>query len=391
MQGIVQQQPWRRGYFSQRKPRRPIRGVVQCESLENRQLLSTAQINPSAVAPPQPTPTSAELGAPANAGIVANRSQSNVAGEFGSATNASTAQLSFLLGDFVFTPTASSPSVGAVATTAPISTNPATNIFGSTLTLTNLSVTALNPQMTSFTDAIIDDQVNADAFLVPSTTELLEDNLGERAPTPVTLWNTTAFNSASPIQTPPQPVQPVGPNPVSNRGQSLGALPDVNPHGGNSPDFSEPPPAPETGQGPQAQPLPQPRNAPAQPGANPQQGATAPEKNPVPQPAPIGEQAAPQGGTSAQTPRGEKAPAQGAKPRRPVPPMPDLDQNARPSESTEHPSQTLSVIFGSALLAAGGHHLALRRQDRSQGRAIPRWYGAERPTRRKTTTGRIYA
>ena len=63
---------------------------------------------------------------------------------------------------------------------APVSTNPAANIVtGSSVTLTNLAVTPLNPLMTQSQAAISDTQVNADAYLVPGTEDLLEDHLGE--------------------------------------------------------------------------------------------------------------------------------------------------------------------------------------------------------------------
>ena len=46
-------------------------------------------------------------------------------------------------------------------------------------------------------------------------------------------------------------------------------------------------------------------------------------------------------------------------------------------------SQTLSVVFGTALVVSGGHHFGLWQKDRSQGQAIPGWFGAQRPVKRK--------
>lgn len=46
-------------------------------------------------------------------------------------------------------------------------------------------------------------------------------------------------------------------------------------------------------------------------------------------------------------------------------------------------SWSFSAIFGAAAIAAGGYHLAMRESDRFRGRWIPRWVGAERPTKKK--------
>jgi hypothetical protein len=45
---------------------------------------------------------------------------------------------------------------------------------------------------------------------------------------------------------------------------------------------------------------------------------------------------------------------------------------------------SLSALFGVAAVATGGYHLVLRETDRFRGRSIPRWAGAERPTKRKS-------
>ncbi len=49
-------------------------------------------------------------------------------------------------------------------------------------------------------------------------------------------------------------------------------------------------------------------------------------------------------------------------------------------------SWSLSTVFGATIVAAGGYQLALREADRFKGRWVPRWVGAERPTKRKSTT-----
>jgi len=206
----------------------------------------------------------------------------------------------------------------------------------------------------------------------------------------VTLWNTNAFNTPSQNQAPPPPHQPVGRNPVSKFGQSFGSIPDVNPRGPEGGDFSEPPPAVGPGQGPQAQSGPQPGKAPAQPVASPETGATKgeqapPETNKTPQPAPNGDQAAPRSTKPGQPPSGGQSPTQGPTPGRPEPPRHNPDGSPAPRKTSDtDPSQSLSVMFGTAIVAAGGHRLVMGRKDRSQGRDVPRSWGAERPNRRKT-------
>jgi hypothetical protein len=54
--------------------------------------------------------------------------------------------------------------------------------------------------------------------------------------------------------------------------------------------------------------------------------------------------------------------------------------------SSTNTSWSFSAIFGAAAVATGGYHLAMREADRFKGRSIPRWLGAERPTKRKGGT-----
>ena len=105
--------------------------------------------------------------------------QSNVATQAGAAGGASYGQVGNLLDELSASPTPLSLSNGVVATPALLSTNPSANLIGSTLTLTNLSVTWLNPEDTSSEAAITDTQVNSDAYLLPSTSQVLDDHLGE--------------------------------------------------------------------------------------------------------------------------------------------------------------------------------------------------------------------
>jgi hypothetical protein len=102
--------------------------------------------------------------------------------------------------------------------------------------------------------------------------------------------------------------------------------------------------------------------------------------------------------------QGEQAPAPDAATLRPLPPMsnPDVDaaldltdarvltrsRDGDASQSDDQLSSTntswsFSAIFGAAAVATGGYHLAMREADRFRGRWIPRWQGAERPTKRK--------
>jgi hypothetical protein len=391
MQIMTQRAPSWGGYFYERRARRSTRRVVQFEALEDRQLLSVGQAGPSMAVVPHLALSSAQVASPLNTSVVSVSSQSSVASQFASSNSASSGQLGFLLGQFAL-PSGTSQAAGILATTAALTTNPQANLLGTNVTLTNLSVSVLNPDMTSPADAIIGDQVDADAFLVPSTTELLEMNLGERTPVPVTLWGTKSLVLTD-NQAPPQPTTPVGLHPVSHVGQSLNSLPGVNSHGTHGVDFSEPPPADTIGRGTPAHALPQPGQAPAQPQAIPKPGAdnrgqAPPEIKKVPQPLPKPEQAAPQGTSPEQKPGGGQAPAPGAAPRTPQTPI-NPDASAVRGRSTDtddtEASKSLSVVFGSAVLAASGHTLVLRAKDWSQGRFVPRWFGAERPNRRKTT------
>ena len=113
-----------------------------------------------------------------------------------------------------------------------------------------------------------------------------------------------------------------------------------------------------------------------------------------------------QGVDPAQPGAGDKAPAPAPDPAnaRPLPAIsdPDIDaaldlSDARiltrsrdnaASRSDDNVDQgnthwSLSALFGAAAVATGGYHLALREADRFRGRWIPRWAGAERPTKRK--------
>ena len=61
------------------------------------------------------------------------------------------------------------------------------------------------------------------------------------------------------------------------------------------------------------------------------------------------------------------------------------DSSSRANDGSERAdySWNLRAVFG-AVVAVGGYHLAIREPDRSSGRGVPRWSGAERPTKRKS-------
>ncbi len=106
-------------------------------------------------------------------------------------------------------------------------------------------------------------------------------------------------------------------------------------------------------------------------------------------------------------PRNVQPPAPDAVRVHPLPPMSDPNVDAaldltdarvltrshdgdgsRPDDrfSSTNTSWSFSAIFGAAAVATGGYHLAMRESDRLRGRSIPRWQGAERPTKRKGGT-----
>jgi hypothetical protein len=303
------------------------------------------------------------------------------------------------------------------------------------LPFANLPITVLNPVETSVAAAIIDTQVDADAYLVPSTTELLESYLGVRT-TPgsqvgsmfsqllaagtapgVTNVNGTAIANAG---APGSSVVSLGHNPVSNRGQS--AIPGINSSLQGSSSADEPiepvaAGAPAPAQQAPAEGQPQVPVQQAPPGGQAPAPAPAPEPNPAdgqapqpgnaPQPAaPDGEGAAPGPEAQAALP-GQQEPAHKIELACLLPSISDsaidaardltdariLAQvsdryNLQPNEPV-YPSdtyQTLSVSFATAVVTSAGYHLALGAVDRSrsQGRSVPRWSGAERPTRRKS-------
>jgi hypothetical protein len=390
-----------------RRARRPLRFEAREEYLESRQLLSAVQTGVAHDVPTIPPVASAAaltppvaLGAAVSGDLGAAASSRAPgrpnAGQAGSVSN----ELSNL----------AASSAGTVATLAAIASNPAVDETGVNLTLTNLAVTWLNPVMTSSTGGIIDTQVDSDAYLVPSTTDQLEEYLGERAapasehgsmfsdlgdpgarPVPSIMQPTT---TSAVISNPaiPAPVANSGRSHVSNLGQSAPKASSVAPLNSRPDEFVEilepsfPPEAP------QAQP--------GLPGTQSPASDVAPEtvppagEAPVPDTAP---EAAPQGGQTS---------APGITLTRPDPPMSDSGFDAalelidarvvtrsrdgdhsQPAEtlSLADPARCLSVFFAATLLGSGGYHLALHNTNRprSRGRLILHCPGPEPSIRRK--------
>ncbi len=395
---------------AQHRARRITRFALRCDYLESRRLLSIGQTAaaanvlasrsvPGDVVPSPATPT------------IAVSSDSSIAAKSASVGGPNNAQVGFLLSELDLL------SPGAVATLAALTASPAANEFGVNLTIANQSVTVLNPVDTSVAAAITDTQVDADAYLVPSTTGLLEGYLGVptaptsqavsmfsdllgagTAPDVVTSTNRPVISNTN---APGSSVTSMARNAGSNRGQLL--LREVKIHSQSSSTDDEPLESRAPVEAPQAQPAPPgdkaPAPAPAPRPAPP--GGQAPAPAPAPQPAP------PEGAPPAAKPEsaqpGGPAGAAASPQASVLPPTraSDIDaaldlidvrvltqSRAGDTEQPDSPaaradtSRSFSVLFGVAMVASGGHQLAMRTaaRPRSHGRAVPRSLGAERPT-----------
>lgn len=426
MQTLTLPTPALRWSLTQRHGRRTTRFALHCDPLENRQLLSAGQsVLPGAGALMGPAALGVPVAAaPTAASGVAVSAGSNIANKFGTPAPVSLGQAGFLLDELPNAATSQAALAGIVATTALLNTNPqVSNVTGINLTLTNLSVSALNPDTTSVSAAIIDEQTDSDAFLVPSSMDLLDDHLGvSELPSVIPRVNTNSpgtSNTNTGLSGPS--VASLGRNPVPGRGQSFvqamslsrgSSTTDDNeldqPGGPDGAPAGEP--APAGGQGTAPATAPQTGGEGAQ---TPAQGAAKQPVQPAgqnapsattPQPAPQGGQNPGAGAAPAEAPQdgqdAESSAASGMALLDSLPPISDAvvdaaldltdvrvltrsrDGNAsRPDDQPvdTDSSRSFSVVFGAAVVAAGGYHLVLRKQDRSQGRSIPRWQGAERP------------
>ena len=407
--------------------RRATRFAPRCAPLEERQLLSIGQTGAAAASPPSPTAPSAPISetSPTSNITVSNPSSiaTEVDGSAGGSSNPSQAGTG--LDDLVNSSIPVLPSAGTVAVTATFDTFPAGGETGVGFALLPESVSVLNPDMTSSTAAFTDDQVDADAYLIPSSTDLLDDHLGVSTMSallhPSTNGNALANPPASGVflssNTGPGASTGnnntgsgagIGGGPVSGFGQSAPAPPGISPSSLSSPHLGEPSEPAAPGGGNPSQPVPQggqsapPLNAP-QP-ASPQGGQAAPPAA-TPQPgtpaAPGGQAPAPERAPSS-PPQGEEAPSSGTAQIAPLLPTSDsvvdaaIDltdvrllvrsrgadafQMGEQSPDTDT-ARSFSAVFGAALVVTGGYQAAA-------GRLTGRRFalsssGAERPSGRK--------
>jgi hypothetical protein len=395
--------PSRRPSATQRRARRGVRFAPRCEYLESRQLLSIGRTGPAADVLASPSVPRAQVASPPGASSVGGSRNSNSAAKFGAPGGQNDGQIGFLLSEFAALVGTGSPSAAILATLA---ANPTSDEIEVNLALNNVSVTVLNPVETSVAAAFTDTQVDADAFLVPSTTELLEGDLGVPIDPASQIGflfsdlvgagnapNVTTTNAQSTVISSPDAagasVPHLGRNPVSIRGQSAPAPFSVHPQ--SSPSDDEPLGLAAAAKAPQAQPAPP--------------GGQAPARKSEPQPAQPADQAPAPGAAPAAIPPGEKAQAPETAPARPLSPVSDSAIDAaldlidarfltrsgngdasRPDDPLPRAdtSRSLSVVFAVSVAASGGYHWAMRTADRSrpQGRLFRRWLDAVRPTRR---------
>jgi hypothetical protein len=398
--------PTRRRSATQHRARRTARFAPRCEHLESLQLLSIGQAGTAAGVLASLSVPVAQVASPPAASSIGVSSASSSAPKFGTPGGLNDGQVGFLLNEFQVVDTATQ----STAILATLEANPFSDEIEVNLALTNLSVTVLNPVDTSVAAAITDTQVDADAFLVPSTTELLQGFLGVRtAPASQvgfmfsdllgagTTPNVTTTNAQSTVisntSAPGSSVTNPGPNHVSSLGQSIPWEFSIYPQSSSSDDVPIEPAAPAEAR--QAQPAPP--------------GGQAPAPKSEPQPAPPGGQApAPKSEPQPAPPR-EGDPAREPAKARPLSPVSNSDIDAAldltdlrdftrsRDGDAPHPddalsridtSRSLSVFFGVAMVASGGYHSAMRTGDRfrSRGHLLLRRSGAERPTLPKTAT-----
>jgi hypothetical protein len=373
--------PPRRVGTSGRRTRRTTRFALACEALESRQLLSVGNTGLVAAAMPALTANQAHLAAPPSFSSFGTTGFSP--GQFGTFAAANQSPiivvvfggLSFSFnGGSVAAPTVStglSSSGSDFGTLAGITGNGGNSTSGDTLTSgalspsETISVTPLNPNVTASTNTPGGPPVQLVLVqLVPPPLPPLVVHLNAST-VPATNISDSTFISI------------------------LDELPPSNTHVGQGPD-------PET-RGVVTQLVTQ--KVEAEPPSNSLLDFVEPYRVVVP--------ATAQPADPTQPGAGDKAPAPAPDPAnvRPLPAISDPDIEAaldftdvriltpsrdhaapRPDDQVAHGNThwSLSALFGIAAVATGGYHLVLRETDRFRGRSIPRWAGAERPTKRKT-------
>jgi hypothetical protein len=361
--------PLRRPNVSVRRPRRTRRFALACESLESRQLLSVGNTGLVSAAVPALSAAQAQFAAPPVFSSLATNGLSS--GQFAalSAVNQSPIiVVVFGVVPFSFSggsnlaQTSSSGQGGSgsgIGTLNGLTSNSGNSTSGITLTsgsATSQSITPLNPTVTSSTNT----PGGPPVILVPPPLPPVVVHLTASTPPATNQSNSTLLSIAD--EQPPSithfgqgadtEIRHAVTDQVKTKSTSNSLLDFVEPYRP-----VDPGPVEEVN--------------PAQPGA------------------------------------GEKAPAPAPDPAnvRPLPAIsdPDIDSaldltDARiltrsrddaASRSDDHVDQgnthwSLSALFGVAAVATGGYHLVLREADRFRGRWIPRWAGADRPTKRKS-------
>jgi hypothetical protein len=388
--------PYRRWTDCRQGERPTIRPVLRCDLLESRHLLSIGQAGAAALVPPSPDVPAAQVASPlvasnVNASVSSATSIANQ-NQLGTAGGADSAQVGLLITN------PATATAGLVATTAPLTTNPQSNALGANSTLTNLSVSALNPDQTSTEAAIIDTQVDSDAFLVPSTTDLLDDHLGKVFEPAATFSGMRGAGNSSGSQGSGSQGSgsssfSSGPSAVSNFGQSAPPGLRISTLSSPSGESGEPvqpgagipaaqPAAPttvpQTAQPAEKAPEPAPAPQPAQPAGK------APEPAPAPQPAPPdGKPAA----SPSPDQSGEQVPARETAQAPQISPVDRWDIDAaleltdvraltRSREGNKaqwddpltraETSQRLAACFAAVMVAWGGYRRMMNNEDRNR-------------------------
>jgi hypothetical protein len=364
--------PRRRG-VSVRRIRRTTRFALACESLESRQLLSLGNSGLVAAGIPPLSTAQAQFAAPPIFSSFGNTGFSP--GQFGTFAAQNQSPIIVIVvgvlpfsfnGGSNFAPTSSTGLGGngsAIGTLAGNSGNSGNNNSGNTLTSGPVStsvpsITPLNPNLASSTNTPGGPPVQ----LIPPPLPPLVVHL-TASTAPATNQSNSTFLSVADEQ--PPAITHFGQGAESEMRRVIAERIERETMSNSLIDFVAPyrviDPAP-----PQAV-------DPAQPGV----GEKAPAADPAPTPASV----------------------------RPLPPIsnPDIDAAldmtdariltrsgdhaaSRSDEQVDNGNThwSLSALFGAAAVATGGYHLVLRESDRVRGRSIPRWVGAERPTKRKT-------
>ena len=304
---------------SRDRHRHHSRFALECECLESRQLLSTGQpnIGTPPVGPSSPVPVNQAVSAqtqdvgsqapgvsPQADSTLNASSGTGFASQYGTVAGVTLSQATYLINELSHSTSSIPVSQTGAIVNLPVtaSGNPTNNITGENVTVSNLSVSPLNSDMTSSTAAITDTQVDSDAYLVPMSEGMLKSYLGESTQPMATHMNTAATITNTPVTTPPfslrTPVASNAPTAVLIGGPSVSAHSGVNPPNSVALDFVEPTetePAPQGDQGPAGTSTPALPQESAQP---PSAGATTPSQGGQ---SPTGgsdaTQAAPQGAT----------------------------------------------------------------------------------------------